>query len=72
MRTHTADVAKLARLQDEFDAEGAKVFNPNGGRNREALLRLSEIASELARFHDEAARQMARVANDAYDLASTT
>ncbi|HWD04080.1 MAG TPA: hypothetical protein VG674_16700 [Amycolatopsis sp.] len=71
MRDSMSNVAKLARLQAEFDAENRKVINPNGGRNRQALLRMSELADQMVRIYEEEADQMRRVAAQAYDLAIT-
>ena len=71
MRSAKSNVAKLGRLQEEFDAESRNVFPPNGGRNRDALLRLSDIAYAMVHIYEEEAAEMCRVANQAYDLAMT-
>ena len=71
MRDPKSNVAKLVRLQEEFDAESRKVFNPDGGRNREALLHLSDLAYQMVHIYEEESAEMCRVANVAYDLAMT-
>lgn len=43
-----SNMVKLARLQGEFDAEYQQAINPDGTRNREALLRLSELAARVS------------------------
>ena len=68
MTNSTSNLDKLARLQEEFDTANGSVINATGGRNREALLRLSEVAGEMARIHEEEAAEMRRVADAAYDL----
>jgi len=69
MRTSNANLATLTKLQEEFDAANGSVIAPNGGRNRDALLRLSEVAGQMARIHEEEAAEMRRVAGQAHDLA---
>ncbi|MEU4245823.1 hypothetical protein AB0F15_00240 [Amycolatopsis sp. NPDC026612] len=71
MRAPTLKLTALARLQDEVDAQARKVFNPDGTRNRQVLLELSDLASEIVRICEEGSAEMCRLANAAYDLAMT-
>lgn len=64
-----SNLDKLARLQEEYEAANGSVIAPTGGRNRDALLRLSEVAGQMARIHEEEAAEMRRVAGKAHDLA---
>ncbi|WP_328454720.1 MULTISPECIES: hypothetical protein [unclassified Amycolatopsis] len=68
MTKATSNLDRLVRLQEDFDTANKSVINETGGRNREALLRLSEVAGEMARIHEEEAAEMRRVADAAYDL----
>jgi hypothetical protein len=69
MGTPKSNLNKLAKLQEEFDAANGSVISPAGGRNRDALIRLSEVAGQMARIHEEEAAEMRRVAGQAHDLA---
>ncbi|MGV9361958.1 hypothetical protein [Amycolatopsis sp. NPDC003731] len=60
---------KLVKLREEYDAADGSVLLPTGGRNRDALLRLSEVAGQMARIHEDEAAEMRRVAGRAHDLA---
>ncbi|WP_326945731.1 hypothetical protein OG439_40325 [Amycolatopsis sp. NBC_01307] len=71
MRDHKSSLAKLTRLLDEFEAANRSVINPEGGRNREALMRLADAADEMARIHEEEATELRRVAREAFDLSIT-
>lgn len=71
MKNSESNLDKLARLQEEFDAANGSVINETGGRNRDALRRLSEVASAMARIHEDEATEMRRVADAAYDLSVT-
>ncbi|WIY00060.1 hypothetical protein QRX60_39335 [Amycolatopsis mongoliensis] len=71
MPRSTSNLDRLARLQEEYDTANASVINETGGRNREALLRLSEVAGEMACIHEDEAAEMRRAAGAAYDLAMT-
>jgi hypothetical protein len=68
MKNSTSSLDKLARLKEEFDAANGSVISETGGRNREALRRLSEVAGEMARIHEDEATEMRRVADTAHDL----
>jgi hypothetical protein len=69
MTAPKSNIAKLVKLQDEFDAANGSVISPTGGRNRDALLQLSDVAGQMARIHEEEAAEMRRVAGTAFDLA---
>ncbi|MEU0532979.1 hypothetical protein [Amycolatopsis tolypomycina] len=68
MTKPASNLDKLARLQEEFDAANRSVISETGGRNRDALRRLSDVASQMARIHEEEAAEMRRVADAAQDL----
>ncbi|WP_410642660.1 hypothetical protein [Amycolatopsis sp. lyj-346] len=68
MKKPTSNLDKLTRLQEEFDAANGSVIDENGGRNRDALRRMSAVASQMARIHEEEAAEMRRVADAAEDL----
>ncbi|MYW97186.1 hypothetical protein G3I59_42880 [Amycolatopsis rubida] len=65
-----SNVVKLARLQGAFDAEYRQAINPDGTRNRVALLRLAELAARMVAVYEEEAALACRAANQAYDLAT--
>lgn len=69
MKNSRSNLDTLVRLQADFDTANGQVINENGGRNRDALRRLSEVAGEMARIHTEEAAEMQRVADAAQDLA---
>jgi hypothetical protein len=69
MRHPETNLAKLALLEKEFLAESDRVIKPNGGRNREALLRMSELADQMVRLLEEETTELRRIAREAYDLA---
>lgn len=64
----TSNLDKLARLQEEYETANSSVINETGGRNRDALRRLSEVASHMARIHEEEAAEMRQVADRAYEM----
>ncbi|MDS0137573.1 MULTISPECIES: hypothetical protein [unclassified Amycolatopsis] len=66
-----SNLDKLVKLQEEFDATNSSVIAPTGGKNRDALRRLSEVAGQMARLHEEEAAEMRRIAGRAHDLAIT-
>ncbi|MFF0149640.1 hypothetical protein ATK36_1246 [Amycolatopsis sulphurea] len=70
MRIRESIVMKLARLHEEFYAIDRTVINPEGGRNRKALLQLADLASEMVQLYEEGAAEMRREAHEAYDLAT--
>ncbi|MFI5589832.1 hypothetical protein ACIA5G_32615 [Amycolatopsis sp. NPDC051758] len=63
---------KLTRLHEEYDDLNAKVMKETGGRDREALRRLSEVAGDLACIYEDEGQEMRRVAHAAYDLSLST
>ncbi|MEU5257334.1 hypothetical protein [Amycolatopsis sp. NPDC021455] len=71
MKVATVNLTRLARLQEEVDALAAKVFNPDGTRNRQVLLQLSDVAYQMVHIYEEASAEMCRMANAAHDLAMT-
>jgi hypothetical protein len=71
MRDARSILAQLTRLYEEYETANGSVISPAGGKNRDALLRLSEVAGQMARLHEEEAVEMRRVAGQAHDLAMT-
>ncbi|HEY3479598.1 MAG TPA: hypothetical protein VGL02_11945 [Streptomyces sp.] len=71
MRNAKAILTQLTRLYEEYETANGSVISPTGGKNRDALLRLSEVAGQLARIHEEEATEMRRVTGQAHDLALT-
>jgi hypothetical protein len=62
---------KLTRLHEEYDDLNAKVLRENGGRDRDVLRRLSEVAGDLAHIYEDEAQEMRRVAHATYELSLT-
>ncbi|WP_370970082.1 hypothetical protein [Amycolatopsis sp. cg9] len=66
-----SNLDKLVKLQEEYDDANRSVILPTGGKDRDTLLRLSDVAGQMARIHEEEAAEMRRVAGQAHDLALT-
>lgn len=69
--TTPSNLDKLVRMREEFEALDRSSIRETGGRDRDALMRLSEVAGQMAEIHEDEAAEMRRVAASAYDLATT-
>ncbi|UJW35085.1 hypothetical protein L3Q67_15680 [Saccharothrix sp. AJ9571] len=69
MGSTNSSLTKLTRLQEEFDTVDRLVIRETGGTNRDALLRLSELAGQMAAIHEVEATELRRVQAHTYDMA---
>ncbi|MGA6165173.1 hypothetical protein [Amycolatopsis magusensis] len=69
MGSTNSNLTKLTKLQEEFDTVDRLVIRETGGTNRDALLRLSELAGQMAAIHEVKAAELRRVQAHTYDMA---